>query len=399
LYNLVLAILCIFTLAEVMAGGSCAAPSEENTFVELLKLLPAEAKEGRVITLIDYKLFRQANGIQIYDNDGQRIDRDEYINILIDIIWDDSFFGDDIFRFSSYWTSMGNNLDRSSIKEENIGYEVTDIDAEINNIFSLYSPEIILSGGDAFKVNEDMMIAAFGEFNQQAISNALENRDDWPEWAIENYSGEKYENTIIHSWGDSLECHVRDRLSPPHLDFLGRAMPLAISNGYLFVGSSEENIRSMVDTSLDEKDSLADIPEYKLAAQGMDDLGAVIAIIMDETHVSDNMRSTISLIRPRITNYVTISMGPGKDETGVYMALVIVHANNADAEDNVSSLEQKIEEYNTFCKKVARSPENSIYNTEIYTKGKVLLAKLYTANESIWRYWFFNQWEMVTALE
>ena len=162
-----MAIIICLVLAIPLAGG-CSEPEEENTFTRLLSLLPAEAKEGRVITLINYKLFWQANGIQIYDSDNLRIDREEYVYKLIDITNDGHFYGEDIFRFSSYWTSMGTYLDMSSIKDENIGYKVTDVDAEINNIFSLYSPDFMLFGADSFGGNEDMMLAAVGELSQQA---------------------------------------------------------------------------------------------------------------------------------------------------------------------------------------------------------------------------------------
>jgi len=244
-----------------------------------------------------------------------------------------------------------------------------------------------------------MMLAAVVELSQQATDSALENRDEWPEWAIENYSVERYRDITVHSWGYSLEHHGRDRLSPPHLDRLGRAMPLAVTDGYLFISNTEDHIRSMVDTRLDEADSLADIPEYKLAAQGMNGLSAVMAVIMDETHVSENMRSTVWLIRPRITNYLTIGMGPGKDEKGVYMAFVLVYENNANAEKGVSALEQKIDYFNVFCEKDAYSSDNLISSSDIRTEGRVLLAKLYTADETLWRYWFFNQWEMTSYEE
>jgi len=80
LVSCIAAIMCLSLLVPV--AGGCSQPEEENTFIKLLSLLPATAKDDSSITLIDYERFYQVNGISIYDENGQRIKREEYLKIL-----------------------------------------------------------------------------------------------------------------------------------------------------------------------------------------------------------------------------------------------------------------------------------------------------------------------------
>lgn len=393
----VLGVICLVLLVPV--SGSCGGPSEpDNPFVELLALMPASAREGRVITIIDYRVFRQLQGISVYDEDGQRINREEYFENIVALDQEDSLYGYDIMRFSSYWTGCGEYVLSSPIQDESVGYEATDVDAEINNIYSLSDLPWIL-GSNEISPNPDAMIAAIGDFDSQATNDALINSDEWPSWALDNYTSVNYQEYIIYSWGDSLEYHIHDRFSPPHLDSIGRAIPLTISDGHLFIGSNLDYIKSMIDAKLDETSSLADIPEYVLAAQGMYELGAIGALIMDEAHVRDILSAFSPTTGPTIQDFLTVGMGPGKDETGEYVALVLVYENAVDAEEGISLLEQKIEAFNIFCDTSDCCKDNYIHDTAIYTDGRLLLARLYTGNQILWRYWFFNQWAIVYSEE
>jgi hypothetical protein len=382
-------ILLCLTLIFPVSGG-CSETDDENTFIKLLSLLPATAKEERVITLIDFERLWEVNGISIFDEDGQRISRDDYVTKIIDICAEGSPVGLDILDFSSYWTSKPFDLDTSSLTEENVGYEVTDIDAEINNIHYLSVPGLF--DYDVFTCALDVMIAAVGELSAKVTNDALGNRDEWPSWATENYTSEDHRGIIIHSWGDCFEEHLQDRKSPPNLDHLGRAIPMAVSDGLLFIGSYPDHLKSMIDTTFNEVDSLADIPEYKMVAQGMNNLGAIGVVIIEEAQTK-YIQMLCFISRPRIDNYITVGFGPGMDETGSYIALVAVYENGEDAELGISQMEQKIEAFNTFYDAHEISIENAIYNTEIRRDGRVMMAKLYTANKDLWIYWFFNQWE------
>jgi hypothetical protein len=385
-------------LLIMLVAGGCSGTSEpDNTFVRLLALLPAAAKEDRIITIIDYELFREVNGISVFNEDGERVNREEYLERMEAVEEAGSLFGWGVSRLGSYWAGGGDYIYRSPLQDESVGYEITDIDAEINNIYVLSGPNSIIVGG--IRQDPPFMIAAVGDLNAQATEISLKYRDEWPSWAVDNHTSENYQGITIHSWGDGLETHIHDRFSPPHLDNFGRALPLAVSDGLLFIGSYVDYIKSMIDVRRDETRSLDEIPEYVLAAEAMYNLGAIGAQIMDEAHTRDILMLSHPSTGPQISGFLTVAMGPGRDEVGDYMALVLVYENTTDAEKGVSLIKDKIEAYDTLCDMSNHREDVCIYDTEIYTEGRVLHAKLYTENDILWGYWFFNPWVIVLMEE
>ncbi len=379
-------ILCLVLIVPV--AWSCSETEEENTFVKLLTLLPETARKGRVIILIDYESFRKANGIFLYDEDNQRLTNEEFRDTIMNLSMDGNLFGEHILLYGSYWTGLKDDILSSPIQDSNIGYSITDVNAEINNI---YSVSLSSSGIGSLGSNLDALVAAVGNFDTLSTEQALNNRDKWPLWAIDNFKSEECEKITIYSWGDSLEFHLANRRNPPHLDEIGRAVPLAVSNGQLFIGSSTEDIKSAIDSSMDKAPSLADLPEYLLIAQGMHYLNTIEIIIVDELLIRDILASAESYYGTKLENFTTIGMGHGKDDNGEYMALVIVFENQEYAEESVPLLEQRIEAYNKLYKMNFRYEEHLIYDTEISIDDKVLQAKLYTDDELLWRRWFFNE--------
>jgi hypothetical protein len=220
----------------------------------------------------------------------------------------------------------------------------------------------------------------------------LENHNEWSTWLINSYSSEDYGGITIHSWGNSYEGHLADRFSPPHLNSIGNAMPIAIADGELFIAHSVEDIKSMIDATQDQVKSLADLPEYRLVSNAMRELGTLCVIIVDEALIRDILAYNDPITEPKIKNFQTVGMGPGRDETGEYMALVLVYENHEDAEEGVKLLEQKVEVFNQICTSVFPKKTAEIYNTEISVENEVLIAKLYNNHEGLWSWWFFDRW-------
>ena len=380
-------ILCLVLIVPVAGGCS---ETEENTFVKLLRFLPAKAKDNCIITIIDYELFRKVNGISIYNEDGQRISREEYLENLAAMSINGSLFGDSMFQFGSYWTCCGPYLHQAPIQDKYIGYDVIDVFAEINNIFT-----VSLDAPAMYNIHPDIMVAAIGEFSTQSTEAALRNSDEWPDRLVNNYIIEDYNNITIHSWGNSQEVSLTERFSPPHVDQIGRAMPLAVSDGHLFISSSIEGIKSMIDASQNEVSSLADIPEYVRIVKSMHELGAIGVMIMDEAFIRDIFASPESYMGPQIKNYLTVGIGLGKDEKGEYMALALVYDAQVFAEESAVLLEQKAEAYNELCETIFKNKNAMIYDTEIRFEDEVLLAKLYNDYKGLWYWWFFDRWWLI----
>ena len=378
-------------------SGGCSESEDENTFTKLLGLLPATSEEWRIIVLIDHEKWRQVNGISVYDEDGQRISREEYFERIIKVKNESYLFGFDIQSFGTFWASGYSKMLVSPIQNTTIGYEYSDIDAEINNFYYLSDPPWMF-GMSELRTSPEGMVAAIGDYDSQATNAALMNRGEWPSRLIQNYVSEEYDTIVIHSWGDSQEMSLADRLSPPHVDSIGRAYPVAVSDGQLFVGSGVDNIKPMIDAQNNKTNSLADLPEYMLVAEGMDALGAIGAFVMNEAHTRDVLDFSSPFAGPRIKDFLTVGMGPGKDETGEYMVLVLVFENHANAEAGIALIQEKIEAYNFIFDSI-NNGDDSIYDTDIKANGRVLQAKLYTENQMLWKYWFFNQWALINTEE
>ena len=175
----------------------------------------------------------------------------------------------------------------------------------------------------------------------------------------------------------------------------GRAVPIAVSDGYLFVSNSVDNVKSMIDSSRYKSTSLAEVPEYALVAQGMYDLGAYGVIIADEALANGIPDTTEYRTGPRLRKFITVGIGPGQDEKGDFIALVLFHENPDNARENVSLLEQRIGTTFHRWPDTIWSFSDFIYDTEIHTEGKVLLAKLYTSTEPPWSILFLRSSSLV----
>ena len=79
---------------------------------------------------------------------------------------------------------------------------------------------------------------------------------------------------------------------------------------------------------------------------------------------------------PWLRPYEAFATGAGKDENGHYMALVLVHADDASAEENVGLLRRIIEEEGSVLYDISWSDYIDVERSEIHAEGRALLAKL-----------------------
>jgi hypothetical protein len=354
-YALILACLTFVLPVSI----SCFGTAKSNRFIELMNMIPAAApgaSSPAFYNLSDYASLYKDYGITFtnFDELTTRLKNNrDALDLLVG--------GSDI-------TGWGQYAEYSRIQEKYVGYDVSNIDAEID-----FQPPI--SG-----------VAAIGRFDPQAVTRAFNNRDEWPSWAKDSYATEVYRSVTIHSWGDGLATHLKDALKPPHIDNLGRAMPLAITDKYLFYASSVDTVKLMIDASQDKGQSLADIKEYAAIANGLAELKAYGAIVGDAALA--NPPSSDNDPVPLLKKFLAFGSGPGKDEKGTYTAIVLYHESAGDTQANVSLLKERIDKsismtYNAPWKE-------KITGTDIRAEGHVLLAKLYTSR-LFWASWIYAQ--------
>jgi hypothetical protein len=377
--------ICLGLLVPMSSG--CTGPNEKNRYMELLHLLPATTGDSGCFVVIDDELFRQANGISLYNSNNEKISQEEYFEIILAKVGDKTLIVEDVVTLCSQYAGPFYILP-AAMKEQYVGYDSTYVDAEINNYTAWpYSHNY---SGVRFIPLPDILVAAIGRFSPQATVKALDDHQGWPAWAVDNYVSTDYKDIQINSWIDGNKFHIQDPYSPPHLDQVGRARPFAVTDKYLFVGTSEEAVKSLIDTSMNEAKVLADIPEYSIVAKELYKLDArMAAIIGDAVHTNGYWEDYEDNHGPFLKKFLTFGTSFGKDDKGDYMALVLLHENSDSALDNVTLLERRI---NTWGSDSYLKPWNElIYDTEIHAEGKILTAKLYTNVPGLWVTWFTSQ--------
>ena len=368
LRRLVPCALVILTLVLVfpLFGGCSGDSQSSNRFHELLKLVPSELNDSpELLLLFDYASFQEDFNISLTTTDNQPIAFLDYYKQLSQGIIGIWLMGHEI-------TGYGRWAETGTIKDKYVGYNFTDVEAEIR------------TGTPPIDV-----VAAIGRFDPQATWDALNQQDEWLPWVIDAYATEEYRSVTIHTWGNGLEQHLQGRLTPPHVDELGRAKPLAVSEKNLFYAAGTDTIKLMIDASQGKTENLADLPEFAAIANGLADLECYVALIGYESLANGDPEIIETYAGPRLKKFVTFGSGLGRDYRGIYTAIVLYHENPEDADANISLLEERIAETDSI---YSQSPWSEIIiDTEIRVEGNVLLAKLYTRSPGIWSSWVYGR--------
>ena len=90
----------------------------------------------------------------------------------------------------------------------------------------------------------------------------------------------------------------------------------------------------------------------------------------------ERIKEELAEVGPWLRAYEAYATGAGKDGNGPYMALVLVHADGASAEENVGLLRRIIEEGSSRLFDVPWSEVIDVGRLEINAEGRLLLAKL-----------------------
>jgi hypothetical protein len=360
-----IAAVVVLLITGLTALTGCASDRADNRFLDLLSLMPASAADTGGFALIDYDSYCRLNDIPRVVSDGRKLDRDEFLDIMVQRITDEVTDHREL-TLSSVYSGWDYFMLIVPVLKQFVGYDLTDVRAEIHNLYVPYDV-----GPSTFTADPaGVVFGLIGSFDAAATAQAFQNQEDWPEWARSAYVTSVYEGVTVHSWGP-LEEHPRTVLAPPHVDLTGRARPLAVSGDSLLLAGSVPDVQYLLDASAGRSTSLEDLPEYVLLAEGLYKLGARTVAIMADERMVVGPHAVVAPLR----HFLTVGMGYGEDETGSYVALVLVHENEGLAEENVSLLEARIND---------PSYRDKITVASISSGGRVLLAKLYTADDALW---------------
>ena len=220
-----------------------------------------------------------------------------------------------------------------------------------------------------------------GRFDPQATDKALESCSE-----CEPHSREEYGGVSYYSWGEDYAADPQLRFAPPAFDEIGRGGRIAVLDEYVFRTLGASNMEALIDAGLNEGASLADVEEFRLLAGGMSRLGAYTMLLSDDVEVWD-ADGYVAEGGPWLRPYEAFATGAGKDENGHYMALVLVHADDASAEENVGLLRRIIEEEGSMIHDISWSDYIDVERSEIHAEGRVLRAKLRGGFANNWLDW------------
>jgi hypothetical protein len=338
-----------------------------NTFLELLKMQPDVPLANSLgspgyILMHDYAKIRDVYGISLPSSSDEK-EINKYLQAILnaDVSLDTQSPG--LFNF--VWASgfFVQYLETSNIRSQNVGYGPNNIDASID-----------ISSG----------LGLIGTFNPQATKNIFNKQDGWSNETKDNYTTENYQDITINSWGDrtnSGEIHLRDRLGLPAHDFLGRIYTLAVTQKNVFYSNSVANVKTMIDAKWGKSASLADVPKYATAARGLTELGAYSALISNDmkrdSFEFDSIKKSDTGLAPLLKPYQAFGSGEGKDDKGLYLAVVLVYNDQKSAADNAGILKARIDKGTYALGNTIIAWKQFFINSQINAEGNVVLAKLY----------------------
>ena len=151
-------------------------------------------------------------------------------------------------------------------------------------------------------------------------------------------------------------------------------------------------MRALIDANLNEAPSLADVEEFRTLAGGMSELGAYVMLLTDgsggydmsvegiarsfffdgtpsQSEIEEQKQTLTEAGGPLLRPFNAYATGAGIDENGPYMALTLVHADDASAEENAGLLLRKVEEGTSLYAGVLWSEFIDIDTSEVRAKG------------------------------
>ena len=368
--------LALALMALAAAIGVACDGGEPSAYEALLATIPDTPETRNEVYIADYALARQVFDAATFPLPGPEDDEAavaaftsfEWVNMEpgtsnVDYPLPLSYGFLDQVIYGNYTEMMAENL-------QYLAFDVRNID------------QSILAGRP-----DQHHQALQGRFDSQAADSALSACSECPAPKREEHRG-----VLYYSWGEDYATDVYTTFVPPVFDNLGRGGRIAVLDEYLFRTLGTTEMKALIDVHLKEGPSLADVEEFRLMAGGMSRLRAYTMLLSDGVEAWDlnvppkvivggkvyqgHINEQLAESGPRLRPYNAYATGAGKDEEGSYMALVLIHADDASAEENVGLLRKRIEEGSSIFGDYPWSDVIEVDRLEINADGRLLLAKL-----------------------
>ncbi len=314
----------------------------ENGLAGLLRLIPMPSDGGywNSVYLNDYKRMRVAHGIQAPEKDATGADLEEYLSRVFEET-----------GASGPWLSGYHPQATGRDDKEFLRFDIGNVDGSI-------------WAEDLPRTYEVLT----GRFDPDAAGRLLAACAVCPEPEIQEHGGIEF-----YSWGEGLELYLERRLQPPAFDAQGRGGGIAVLDSLVLRTVEPEGMRHLIDTHLDNRDSLADNPDLALAAGALEGLGVYSGLLFGDV-------AELGMASPEesrgLDEYILLGTGVGHDEDGFYTALVFVYENEDVAERNAGVFENNLAKgFSIYSNK----PWAELFpHSEVWNEDRTLIAKLRT---------------------
>ncbi len=349
---------------------------EPSLYQELLRLIPDTPETRSAVYINDYVRLREVWGIPPLEPDA-----------------DERAMIDYLFKYLNRLETPDSELAQTatfifgSRVRQYLGFDLRDVDQSI-------------TAGEEIEPSRHVGVLR-GRFDPGATAEGITACSECPTPLREEYRGVSF-----YSWGTDSEEKPDQGLAPGAFDQSGRGRSIAVQGDRVFHTVATNTIKALIDASLGKQPSLADAEEFRLLVNGMTVLGAYIMYLTDKTQglngilkarcgeesqCSEELRTQLKG-EPVLSPYSAYATGVGKDEDGVYTALVLVHDDAIAAEANVNLLRQRIDAASTLFG-TPWADEFDAIRREFRFEGRVLLAKLHRPGsdaQPLWIRWVLS---------
>ena len=224
-----------------------------------------------------------------------------------------------------------------------------------------------------------------GTFASGGMEAAIKGCSECPEPRLNEHRGVSY-----YGWGDDYVTNDELKLTPPVFDYWGRGGHVTTLKSRVLRTFGEREMETLIDMTMTDVESLADVEEFRVLAQGIYELGAYAMYLTDnvELWALDEYRKALEAgtygdhlgnvnnTGPWLRPFDAFAVGVGEDEGGAYMALTLLHSDDVSATDNVGLLRRIIEEERSALTDTPWSEHFDVNRLDIRAEGNILLAKL-----------------------
>jgi len=269
------------------------------------------------------------------------------------------------------------------------GYDVRDVRASLQDLANLPTRHA----------------AVTLDVSPNTVLSTIAHSSAWPVPEVREHGG-----VSLLIWSPVFTLGLEQRLNAPVFDELGRAAPLAFWEAELLSASSVDQTEAMIDARLGLTASLWDAEMIRRLAEGLAKLGAYSCVLSNDPSSQDigALPSWSPALSPAemerlsenvdahgtLRAYEAFGVGVGSDEAGIYMALVLVHEEEAIASDNASHLLTRLRKGESLAYEAPWATWFDVERTVIEVDGADLLAKvpiLPTASAGLWVRWLLQR--------